>query len=124
VRWRSKRVGVDLDTHSELQVLKSYFNAKTLFPKSPVEVKITGHGFHLRIFKQHSLKANIVARRILGDDPDRIECDERRIEYGLTDWVDTLFLAKTDRGKQTREEDYNVLCLPFFSKFPCRKRVR
>ena len=120
---RGDRTGVDLDKPSQLQLLKSYFNAKHFFPHSRIEVTETGHGNHIRIHhKCPSIEKNLDIRRNLGDDPNRLMFDEnRKVHPLLHDWVDTLFSVKLDRGKLTAEEPCNILSLPFTSKLPCRK---
>jgi hypothetical protein len=92
-----------------------------MFPKSKIEVKATAHGFHIRIFKKHSVKANLEVRRMLGDDPMRIAIDEKRLTWGLSSWIDTLFTFKRQNGVISMEEDCNIWALPFASKLPCRK---
>jgi hypothetical protein len=123
LRMRAFRVGVDLDHPSQLQLLKSYFNAKAFFLHSQIEVTETGHGFHIRIYHAcPSIEKNLDARRNLGDDPNRLMFDEnRKVHLLLHDWVDTLFSLKLNKGKLTAEEPCNVLSLPFTSKLPCRK---
>ena len=116
-------MGIDLDRPSQLQLLRSYFNAKAFFPHSRIEVTETGHGFHIRIYRTcPSIEKNLDVRRNLGDDPNRLMFDEnRKVHPLLHDWVDTLFSVKLDKGKLTAEQPCNVLSLPFTSKLPCRK---
>ena len=120
-RWRRKRICLDLDAKNQLQLLKTYFNAKAMFPNSPIELKETEQGFHIRIFKNHSVHENFQTRMTLGDDPMRISIDEKRLAWGLIDWIDTMFTFKKVNGKISKEEDYNIFSLPFFFRFPCRK---
>lgn len=93
-----------------------------MFPNTHVEVLETGHGFHLKIWKSHSVDENIEVRRMLGDDPDRLFIDELRRRIGLEHWIDTLFSFKREKGKVTREEPYNILSLPFWSRLPAKKK--
>jgi len=95
-----------------------------MFPNTRVDVLETGHGFHLKIWKPHSVDENIEVRRCLGDDPDRLFIDELRRRIGLEHWIDTLFSFKREKGKVTREEPYNILSLPFWSRLPARKGMR
>ena len=120
-RWRSRRIGIDIDSHNRLNLLKTYFNARYFFPGARIEVKATAQGFHFRIFQQHTIKQNLKVRMALGDDPMRIFADEQRMYIGLEEWVDTLFSVKAKGGKINRERDCNVLSLPFCSRLPCRK---
>lgn len=115
------RIGVDLDNVSRLNLLKTFFNAKHFFPNTKIEVKATAHGYHIRIYKQHSIEQNINVRRSLNDDPMRLMCDENRIIVGLEDWVDTLFFCKQTGTKVTHEVDCNILSLPSCSRVPCKK---
>jgi hypothetical protein len=118
-RWRDRRVGLDLDAPSELTLLKATINAAAIAKK--IEVKRTGHGYHVRIFKKHSLKQNFDVRRDLCDDPQRIEIDEKRQLMGYISTIDTLFNGKMANGVVTREEDVDVLSLPFNDRFPAKK---
>ena len=118
-RWRDSRIGLDIDAPSELQLLKVFFNAQT--GRNKVDVKRTGKGFHIRIFKKHTITQNFDARRALSDDPMRIEIDEKRLHHGMIEDIDTLFTAKRDKGRITREENVNVLALPSLSRIPARK---
>ena len=121
-RWRDKRIGVDLDAPSEFQLLKVFFNAAALHKK--MEIKRTGHGYHLRIFKKHSLEENFAVRMNLCDDVMRLEIDERRKVLGYINDIDTLFQGKMVAGVVTREEDVDVLALPFASKLPAKKNCQ
>ena len=49
-------IGIDLDSHNQLQLLKRFFNAKQI---ARVEVKQTQHGYHFRIFKRASIRQNL-----------------------------------------------------------------
>ena len=121
--WRRRRIGVDLDRCTRLELLRVYFNACYFFPETVVEVKQTRKGFHIRIHKQHKLEENLDVRRALLDDPVRIKFDEMRmIKPELHSWIDTVFRFKVKNGKIiSREEPCNILAEPFNSKLPCRK---
>jgi hypothetical protein len=123
MRRRANRIGVDLDRPSRLRLLMSYFNAKTFFPHNKVEIKETGHGFHIRIYRRcSSIEKNLDVRRNLGDDPNRLWFDENRKKLPqLHGWIDTLFSVKLEKEKLTYEEPCNILALPFASQLPCRK---
>ena len=121
--FRRRRVGVDLDKPTRLELLRVYFNARYFFPKTKVEVKQTKKGYHIRIHKQHKLEQNLDVRRVLLDDPVRIKFDEMRmVKPELHGWIDTLFQFKVKNRKViSREEPCNILAEPFNSKLPCRK---
>jgi hypothetical protein len=123
-RWRDKRVGVDLDAPSELKLLKTFFNAK--YGNKKVTVKRTRHGYHIRIYKKHSIRQNFDVRMNLGDDIARIYMDFDRFMEGNFLDLDTMFeWKKAPDGVITREEDVNVLALPFWcSRAPAEKRVK
>lgn len=123
MRARAPRIGVDLDSPAEWVLLKTYLNATGFFPHSRVEIKRTGHGFHIRIFETcEDIEKNLDVRRNLGDDPNRLMFDEyRKLVPQLHDWVDTCFMWKIQKGKLTWEEPCNVLALPFNDRFPARK---
>ena len=120
-RWRSRRIGVDLDNPTQLKLLKTFFNASHFFPDSKIEVLETGHGYHIKVWRNHLLQDNFTVRMCLGDDQMRLEADEFRVRLGLDHWVDTLFSFKKQDGKITREQPCNFLANPFWSQMPCRK---
>lgn len=120
--WRRRRIGLDLDKPSRLELMRAYWNAKHFFPDSKVELKRTGKGYHIRIHKKHELKENLDVRRALLDDPNRIKFDEKRIRHPkLHGWVDTLFKTKKRNGQITKEKPYSIMMDPFWSRLPCRK---
>ena len=122
IRWRDKRVGIDKDNVSELDLLKTFLQVKAL--NAPFEVKRTRHGFHFRIYIKHDLEQNFTIRMHLGDDASRIAMDYIRLLQGEILSIDTLFMWKMEEGKVTKEEDSEVLALPFYSKLPAKKICR
>lgn len=122
VHIRRRRIGLDLDGKNQLRLLKAYFTARHMFPNIRVDVLETGKGFHLKIWTVNDVDENIEVRRCLGDDADRLFVDELRRKMGLEGWIDTLFSFKRERGKVTREEPYNILSLPFWSRLPAKKK--
>lgn len=122
MRLRIHRLALDLDSPRELDILKSYFNTKTVC-KQPVFSKRTGHGVHFKTYIDTTIQQNLTLRTLLGDDVGRIRFDEERSHYEtLHDWVDTTFTVKKKQGKKlTKEEPFEVLALPFCSQLPARK---
>ncbi len=118
---------VDLDTHNQFQLLKTYFNAKWLASninkKADVKVYITKHGFHIRV---KGVKTNIHHRCGLGDDKERIYLSEIRggVDYADDVLFNIKYLKRGD-GKvlyKSCEEEYNVMSLPFWNIYIKRKR--
>lgn len=123
VSFRRRRIGIDLDNPSQLKLLIVYYNSHYFFPNVPIEVKETSRGYHIRIWKQHTVKTNLDVRRNLQDDIGRLSFDENRIvKPELNSWIDTIFMAKWKNGKIiSREEPCNVLSYGFWSRHPARK---
>jgi len=73
----SNKVGVDLDSPTEFELLKSYFNAKNMFPGKKIRLYISsgGDGIHIEVC---GVKSNLTIRRILGDCMDRMSYSEFR----------------------------------------------
>ena len=118
---RIVRIGVDLDSKNMFRLLKTYFNGLRF---GRVDVKETRNGFHIRIFtrKTFSIKEKLNIRRLLGDDPERLGWDEIKLIMGAERFIDTLFEVKRINGKVvSREEPFNPLSLPWWSKCPARK---
>jgi hypothetical protein len=51
---------------------------------------------------------------MLGDCEGRLELDERRLQVGLGEFIETLFIWKKIRGKVTMEQDYNIMSEQFW----------
>lgn len=115
------RIGVDLDTHNELKLLKTYFNAK--FIGKDVKVYETLHGFHVHIFVKNNLETNLKVRECLGDDKNRLNFDWFKYRVGMPIKLDVLFSFKVSfkEGYSSHEvevDEKNILAIPFFSKVP------
>ena len=98
------RISIDIDTPSINKLLLTYINAKKWFKNVPIKVEISssGAGFHIIIYKDVSVKENLMWRALLGDDPVRISYSLRRLLMtNDKDTVDILFVRKN--GKDTRE---------------------
>ena len=107
-------VGVDIDSHDGLRFLISYLRACNV---GVVRGYYTKHGFHLRIKIREGIDYHsaLDIRRYLGDDPDRVSVDERRlVEDGdLRRW-DTLFGVRVKNGKVYSRREINPLaCGPY-----------
>jgi hypothetical protein len=83
-------------------MLRAYYNARFLFPRSRVLVEETGKGYHVKIFRRLSRLDNMRARAILGDDPERLAWDEEKYRRRLFNFIDTLFEVKRGRDGETR----------------------
>ncbi len=71
------RVTVDLDYPSRLKLLKAYYNMRQI---GDVEINRSagGKGFHLVAYQLPiTFEQSIELRRLYGDDPIRIDFDER-----------------------------------------------
>lgn len=102
-----KHVGVDLDRKNRFQLLKSYYNAKYLFPHNEIMVYNTNRGYHIEIL---GIKSNIEARALLCDDPERIRKSEQRMRIMNRDFDDILF----DMKKGFKREQINPLSEAFW----------
>ncbi len=94
------RFGVDLDSHCGLQLLRTCLGARRF---GQVQAYYTRHGFHVEVTLGTAvpIATTLILRRCLGDDPKRLEFDERKIEVGWTANVDTLFEHKQYRDGST-----------------------
>lgn len=97
------KTGIDLDGVSELEFLKTYFNAKYMFPDKEIRVYQSsgGHGYHIEIF---GVKSRLSTRRMLGDCEGRIRysilrsssiCGYDEISAGDPVVDDVMFSCKT-----------------------------
>ena len=95
-------IGIDIDSmshgivkHDPTKMLISLINARYMFPNTPIEVRTTRKGFHIKIRKKVSVQEDIQIRRLLGDDPERLFWSERHLEWNMPDWtIDVLFNSK------------------------------
>ncbi len=73
----SNKLGIDLDSPTRLQLLRSYFNAKYMFPDKEIKVfrSSGGDGYHIEIW---GVKSTLSIRRTLGDCIDRMMYSEIR----------------------------------------------
>lgn len=88
-----KTVGIDLDAHNGYELVKAVINARRF---GEVKTFYTRHGFHLIIQTEHpiTVEESMYLRHLLGDDKKRLEYDEAKIELGLLNLIDTLFMVK------------------------------
>lgn len=84
-----RRLGVDLDGKNRCKLLIAYFRARQICRN--VEVYESRRGYHLRVKRPFTPLRALEIRRNLGDDPQRIKFDERRIAAGTTVGFDVLF---------------------------------
>jgi len=109
-----KRIGVDIDNHNGLGFIYYYCRA-LLF--GSVSSYYTKHGFHLDVKLNNpvDLVSALDIRRMLGNDPARIQIDEHRVyESGDVRRFDTLFEVRVKNGKTYRRREINPLsCGPY-----------
>lgn len=99
----SNKIGIDLDSPTQFELLKSYFNAKNMFPGKKIRLYISsgGDGVHIEIY---GVTSNLTIRRCLGDCADRMSYSELRSKnkdninsfiYGDPGADDVLFTIKS-----------------------------
>ena len=94
-------IGIDIDSHEATTMLVAYLNARYMYPDSPIEVRTTRKGFHIKICKQVSIQEDIQVRRLLGDDPERLWYSEQHLRWNMPDWtIDVLFNSKQTRYRR------------------------
>ena len=78
----SNKTGIDLDSPSEFELMKAYFNAKHMFPDKQIKVFISsgGNGYHIEI---HGVKSRLSVRRALCDCVGRMDCSESRTRNNI-----------------------------------------
>ena len=97
------KLGIDLDSPSELRFLMAYFNTCYMFPDKEIRVfrSSGGDGYHIEVM---GVKSVLSVRRTLGDCHDRMIYSEIRSknkdnqeEFAVGDPVvdDVLFAIKT-----------------------------
>lgn len=94
-------VGVDIDTHDGYVFTRTLLRARGY---GEVVTDYTRKGFHLVISLPEpvSLARALDIRRMLGDDPVRLEYDEAKLRYGNYTGFDTLFKHKIVKGRKGR----------------------
>lgn len=67
----SNRIGVDIDNTNYFNMLKTYYNAKYMFPDKEVRVyrSSSGNGFHIEVI---GVPSTLVPRLTLGDCRNRV----------------------------------------------------
>lgn len=126
-----RRLGVDLDSENQLELLKTVFNS---FQFGYPRVFKTRHGYHVEVSRfdgePWTLQQSLEVRRSLGDDPLRLAYDEMKVYAGLQELVDTLFHGKRGRDgvRYTRGEPldwFTVVSRGFWGEcLPAGKRGR
>lgn len=102
-------IGVDIDSashgivrHDPLRMLMALINAHYMYPSTPIEVRTTRKGFHIKIWKQASVQEDIEVRRLLGDDRERLWYSEEHLSWGMPDFtIDVLFNSKENPKRKT-----------------------
>ena len=127
------KTGIDLDDVSELEFLKTYFNAKYMFPDKEIRVYQSsgGKGYHIEII---GVKSRLSTRRILGDCEGRIKYSILRsssvhgydaISVGDPVMDDVMFSCKTKiidyhnlrrvyRQQRVAIDERSVICQGFW----------
>jgi len=108
------RVGVDIDTHDGYRALVVFLAAGQF---GHARFFYTRHGFHIEVelVEPMSYEAALDVRRLLGDCPDRLGVDERRVAQGSDlRRFDTLFVGRLKGGVCfTRREVRPLACGPY-----------
>jgi len=83
-------LGLDLDSHDGFIFTKTVLNARRF---GKVSTEYTKKGFHIKIRLSRPVSHDqaLDIRRLLCDDPKRLEYDEFRLRVGDLDSFDTLF---------------------------------
>ena len=75
------RVTIDLDTDDTLELLKAYYNLRSLTPE--VEAYRTNRGYHVVGYGLPISQLDAMdIRQALGDDANRIRLDEVALDHG------------------------------------------
>jgi hypothetical protein len=129
---RSRRISIDIDApvlkKDKFAVLKAYFQLKTFFPHSDVQVDKTGHGFHVKAVGDEVAKIpiekRVQIRETLCDDPMRIEYDKKKLEWGLPQFCETLFVMKRGFDRKLHiAYQINPVSMPSASRLPANKAI-
>lgn len=115
-------IGVDIDSHNQFNLLKTYFNASN-FGIVTVE-QTPSKGYHLKIYGNFTVEEGLQIRRLLGDDSNRIKMDEDKLRNPLLNKIfDTLFDGKYINGKLVKTIKINPLSEPFNNLKETDKKV-
>ena len=101
-------IGIDLDGHDGLKLLRTYFNAKQY---GKVTTYYTKHGFHLVIELNNPVARwkSLDIRALLNDDPERIYRDELDLDSENYHRFDRLFDIRYKKGKKYRRWEFKCL---------------
>jgi len=109
---RKHRIGIDIDSKNQFEMLKRYFNSKRFGESLVYETK---HGYHIQIYKKNrTSKENMLIRHILNDCNNRLDLDVGRLNENLDDIIETLFEYKKIDDDEGVETLINPLSLPFW----------
>lgn len=99
-------IGSDLDSRNGLNLLINYIRACSF---GVARVYHTRHGFHVEIEREGLLDYDSVlrVRHSLGDDPARLDVDERRVLSGETRRFDTLFEGRAKGGHRVTRVEFD-----------------
>ena len=109
------RIGVDVDEHDGLRGLITALRCRSF---GDVTQYYTRHGFHFEVelYERVDYSGALNIRRLLGDCPDRLAVDERRLiepDGDLRRW-DTLFSVRYKNGETyIRREIGALACGPY-----------
>ena len=106
-------IGIDLDSKDQFNLLKTFFNARYMFPDKEIRVYETRSGYHIEIL---GVKSNLTARRTLGDDPYRLWFSEERMRIFGKEFDDVLFNVKNGHKRDDITDEINMLCGAFHGK--------
>ena len=106
-------LGIDLDKKCRWELLLRYFNLKNAFPNEDIVVYETRHGYHLVL---PGLQTDLELRRIFGDDPMRIEFEEKRSEAHNREPQDILFHVKRIIHKDKTVSSFTREVINIFSE--------
>lgn len=106
---RQDRISIDIDSNNQFHLLMAYFNMRRLTDK--VFVWKTNKGYHIQgYFPDRTPQENMMVRCMLRDDRARLILDDRRLNVGLDDCIETLFvLGKIKDGIESNEELYEII---------------
>lgn len=94
-----------LDWDVKEKTLKARLNkVRSLLGKVEIRIYETEHGFHVEF---PNIKSDIILRKYLYDDPDRIRVAKKRKEEGMYDYIPDLLSDRDgkDKIRRKRRED-------------------
>lgn len=107
--------GLDLDSNSQLQMLKRYYNARALGKTVTLKRSPSGRGYHIHAKEGFTLHEAMM----LGD------CRGRMFYWMIQGYSLTFGKRLNWWGRVVgREEEENVLAKPFWSRLVRRRRWR